>query len=83
MRLVDIDAVLESFENTNEDIFACIDRAPTVESTPHAHWIPMYKANGQESARCSHCKKVYIFHLTNPSEFCPKCGAIMNEEVSE
>lgn len=55
--------------------------APAVEAEPvvHAHWEKFRHPSGTHGIRCSHCQ------TTNgrKSNYCPECGAIMDEKVFE
>ena len=74
MRYVPKDAVL--------DVACMVNRAPTIEAKPvvHAHW---------ESNQCSNCKGFALSFDNEPyrkvilSNFCPHCGAQMDEVVSD
>lgn len=63
-----------------------VDRAPEVELAPviHAHWIKRDNPNYSPfdgsfplDLICSHCGLEHVV----VSNFCPDCGAIMDEEV--
>lgn len=49
------------------------------ESVVHAHWEKFKHPSGTHGIRCSHCQ------TTNgrKSNYCPECGAIMDEKVFE
>lgn len=64
-----------------QDIFKCIETAPTVDAKPvvHAHWI------GSNGTCCSHCERSYMdvadadsYDSGDIPNFCPWCGAIMD-----
>lgn len=58
-----------------------IRNTPAVEAEPvvHAHWEKFRHPSGTHGIRCSHCQ------TTNgrKSNFCPECGAIMDEKIFE
>lgn len=62
-----------------------VDRMPTTDQVKHGHWIPVH-ANSMgyaEAYMCSCCeKRVYLaFYDTECDyEYCPHCGAKMDEE---
>lgn len=57
------------------------DKLPSIKQT-HAHWIKIKHPRGNVywSEKCSICGK--IIELQNYN-FCPNCGAIMNEEAQK
>lgn len=65
-----------------------LDNAPTIEAKPvvHAHWI---NYNDMFPCQCSNCSGFALsFDIGNyqkeiESDFCPHCGAQMDEEVSD
>lgn len=53
-----------------------------VQPVKHGHWSEIYHDNENYSADCSNCgeptvRRVYY----KPYDFCPHCGAKMDEEV--
>lgn len=97
MRLIDADKLLNksiTVENVNSTGRTKImvdrndiDNAPTIDAEPvvHAHWIKL-DDNGRELAipYCSQCLHLplrnngYAIELT---DYCPHCGAKMDEEA--
>lgn len=87
MRLIDADKMLEELLMINErsNIFAApfarrikrfIDRQPTIEVRKHGHWIKLFDPNyGIIGVECSVCKG----EMRRATEYCPFCGAIMDE----
>lgn len=69
-----------------------INNIPTIDATPvvHGHWIPYDKIVDDFSyafgyGQCSACKKVRWLVLANGRQmnYCPSCGAKMDEKDSE
>ena len=61
----------------------CVETAPTIDAKPvvHAHWI------GSDGTHCSHCERSYMdvadadsWESDDIPDFCPYCGAQMDEE---
>lgn len=63
------------------DIFAAVRDALAVEAEPvvHAHWEDTGSAGYK---RCSHCKEECAI-FSGGRNYCPNCGAHMDEEVAE
>lgn len=64
-----------------------IENAPTVDAEPvrHGHWTNIsISVTGSSSAECSLCGTVVhdTFADTNRINYCPHCGAKMDEEGS-
>lgn len=81
MRLIDADALIS--EANSEGAYGYVDavqisKAPTIEAKPiiHAHWI----IDG-EWAECSGCHEDEKIAVLVHKDFCPACGAIMDEEA--
>lgn len=89
MRLIDADTAIEKFNEAEDykgylkrDPEIILNSIPTVDAVPvvHAHWIYVELGTPTRwSYRCSKCSRLSGF----PSEYCPYCGAIMDEGVSE
>lgn len=88
MRLIDADALKEKamyldFELVVSEAVAVanIDAAPTVETVKHGHWT--------EDHKCSVChneafREEFEFdEVYFETDWCPYCGAKLDEEVSE
>lgn len=63
-----------------------IDDQPTLEVVPvvHAHWVR--PAHDYEHPYCSHCKNPairYPFMGHYMPDYCPKCGAKMDEATED
>lgn len=84
MRLIDADALIS--EANSEGAYGYADavqiaEAPTIEAKPiiHAHWII---DKGGQWAECSNpkCREASKISVMEHKDFCPACGAIMDEE---
>lgn len=87
MRLIDADKMSAELLMINErsNIFAApfarrikrfIDRQPTTEERKHGHWIKLFDPNhGTIGVECSVCKCA----MRIDTEYCPYCGAKMDE----
>lgn len=58
-----------------------VDEAPTVEERQHGHWIGKPIA-GYGTVRCSVCKSKFT-NNTGRWNYCPSCGATMDEVVKK
>lgn len=64
-----------------------VDRVPEVELAPvvHSHWKEYVDYSGAIYPECAHCGLVWWLDEGTAEEnemyYCPKCGAIMDEEV--
>lgn len=84
-KLVNTDKVAEAIAWLNEydfvlwhDVMECINKVPEVDAEPirHGHWI--LQANGH--GMCSTCG-IFVNLLNGMTwEYCPNCGAKMDEE---
>lgn len=71
------------------DMVANIDGEPTADVAPvvHAHWEIIYESSaGVTDARCSNCGYESLayendVHTDENCNYCPCCGAKMDEEV--
>ena len=86
MRLIDADVLethtyWECFENPDDDyeyvLKTDIDNAPTIEAEPvkHGRW----EGDGQ----CSVCKDYPLARYMRNPNYCPNCGAKMEEDANE
>ena len=71
----------EEVKDRFEEVYIYLDNQPTVDVAPvvHAHWIsdPDYPSH----TICSNCKNwINMYQLLN---YCPNCGAKMDERVSK
>lgn len=94
MRLVDADNIQDKLANlilysagTPEG--ECVDYAhnlidaePTVDAVPvvHAHVVWTKPNTGHKTQCCSNCHRTFISRPNEAIEFCPHCGAKMEEE---
>lgn len=70
------------------DVFAIIDDAPTLipeeprgRILPHGHWI--YYHNRDQTAICSRCHVSQNLFWMRSHDFCPNCGARMDEVIDD
>lgn len=93
MQLIDRDKLRSALENAirSRDINRVYDRyfregliaamlhlgnQPTIEERKHGHWIKLFDPNyGIIGVECSVCKG----EMRRATEYCPFCGAIMDE----
>ena len=82
-RLIDANALIE--EANAEGAYGYVDafqiaNAPTVDAVPvrHGRWIPAVHA-GDCCYRCSECQFLRDAYLIDIGNYCPKCGAKMDE----
>lgn len=96
MRFVNVDDFKKEIMECNADpinefdlgwdtwgIFNAIDRTPTADVQPvvHAHWIERQLSDrGEFEFCCSNCEHTY-YGYDIPGNYCPNCGAKMDEEV--
>ena len=85
MRLIDADALIE--EALTEGAYGYVDafqiaNAPTIDAVPvrHGHWET--NSDRPDTLICSVCKCGFDMWKHDPHNFCPNCGAKM-DEVSE
>ena len=59
--------------------------APTIDAEPvkHGKWMLYYDIEQGRALRCSECKMVFWVGDGREGNFCPNCGAKMDEEKSE
>lgn len=63
----------------NDAIGAIIDNAPTIEPK-HGRWINIkVSTTGKSSAECSECGAIVHTTFTSTVNYCPNCGAKMDE----
>ena len=95
MRLVDADALMQTyakfvapsnnsdFENepTWNDAVSLLESAPTVDPVKHGHWIDRAKSIlGLPTEACSECAEWSVGYK---KDYCPHCGAKMDEVQNE
>lgn len=85
MRLIDADALIE--EALTEGAYGYVDAkqitdAPIIDAVPvrHGHWET--NSDRPDTLICSVCKCGFDMWKHDPHNFCPNCGAKM-DEVSE
>lgn len=84
MRLIELEAAIktacDAVEHYPSDwavIEAAMRALPVAEERKHGHWIGKPIA-GYGTVRCSVCKSKFTKN-TGQWDYCPKCGAVMNE----
>ena len=96
MRLIDADTAIEKFNEAEDykgylkgDPEIILNSIPTVDAVPvvHAHWNEIFDYTGTCYAECSRCGLLWWIEEGTAEEnemfYCPKCGAKMDEVVSE
>ena len=89
-KYVDVEKILNDkgratrFPKTSDLYYheSVLQYAPAEDVAPviHAHWIAIgIDCDMPTCFRCSICRQ----HTTRTSEFCPNCGAKMDEEVKQ
>jgi len=67
-------------QNAIEDT---VEETPTVDAERHGHWEYLY----DENYKCSECGDWWVFIEGTPKDnganFCPHCGARMDEEEDD
>ena len=58
-----------------------IDNAPTIDAVPvrHGHWIKEFENEDGRNLRCSECRMVFYVGKGRDGNYCPECGARMDE----
>ena len=87
-RLIDADALMAQFDvwDVNDEVWvesirAEIANAPTIEERKTGKWIDITNIESlEEEYECSVCG--YELFYSNPTKFCPNCGARMRGERS-
>ena len=86
MRLIDADALIE--EALTEGAYGYVDAlqiaiSPTADAAPVRHGWWETNSDRPDTLICSVCKCGFDMWKHDPHNFCPNCGAKMDEEVSE
>lgn len=69
-----------------KDIEDIVSEQPTVDAVPvvHGHWVSEINSYGETTAwHCSNCYERTGFFTTGQSNYCPECGAKMDEKSTE
>lgn len=87
MRLIDAYAVRcdrDEFDTYADYIkaFDAINEAPTVDAVPvrHGKWTVEWETEDTRMLRCSECRMVFNVGKGRDGNYCPNCGARMDEE---
>ena len=99
MRLIDADEFIEALEDLYQqagwdrrevhfslaDTICNLDMMPTVDAEPvrHGNWIKYYETDEGRSLRCSKCLMVFWVGNGREGNYCPHCGAKMDEGKEE
>ena len=75
MRLIDADELLDILPEENVDARFAVLFAPTIEPVKHGRW-DLIDACEPMRYGCSVCHRM-VWHHEN---YCPNCGALMDEE---
>lgn len=86
MRLIDADALIE--EALTEGAYGYVDAlqiaiSPTVDAAPVRHGWWETNSDRPDTLICSVCKCGFDMWKHDPHNFCPHCGAKMDEEKRE
>ena len=66
-----------------DDALCCIESIPIADVAPIIHGQWETNSDRPDTLICSVCKCGFDMWKHNPHNFCPNCGAKMDEEVSE
>ena len=98
MRLIDAEAFFEeefkrcgdfplvgTCSKDNEYLGNRLSVAPTIEAKPvvHAHWISKNDHGYEWIFVCSNCDYIDGYPFNDRSNYCPNCGAKMDEPIEE
>lgn len=83
MKLIDLEAAIhtacnavEHYPSEWQEIEDEMRKLPVIEERRHGHWIKLFDPNyGIIGVECSVCKG----EMRRATEYCPFCGAIMDE----
>lgn len=72
---------LEAIEPVNEGFISLVNSQPTIEAEPvrHGNWIKYYETDNGRCLRCSKCLMVFWVGDGREGNYCPNCGAKMDE----
>ena len=59
-----------------------INAQPTIDAVPvrHGKWIKEFENEDGRNLRCSECRMVFYVGKGRDGNYCPNCGARMDEE---
>lgn len=85
MNLIDRDAVLKTIPSEDMVARMAVMSAPTVDAEPvkHGKWIVEYEVKDGRSMRCSECQMVFWVGSGRDGNYCPNCGAKMDEQEKQ
>ena len=80
----------DGVSNGLEVAIVCVKYAPTIEERKHGHWITEQLLEGRRSkcsvcGECALCTSLNFEGKSNEklTNYCPHCGAVMDEEVKQ
>ena len=88
-RLIDVDKIIfyTPRRSDGDGLFVkwmkeILDKAPTVDAKPvrHGHWIVEWESDDTRMLRCSKCRMVFNVGKGRDGNYCPECGARMDED---
>lgn len=90
MRLIDVNEIKKREHDVilaNGAKHRCFDTTrlyeiPTVDAVPvrHGHWIVEWETDDTRMLRCSKCRMIFNVGKGRDGNYCPECGARMDEE---
>ena len=87
MRLIDIEdtSLLKTIADgrlSAKAVWRLIKAQPTIDAVPvrHGKWIEQWRTTDTRMLRCSECKMVFNVGNGREGNYCPNCGARMDEE---
>ena len=92
MRLIDADELKidygftwDDITPTHDEMYALIDRQPTIEERKKGKWIHdgYNHPHGIDWMRCSECGRRDAYVPASMTNYCPNCGADMRGEEQE
>jgi len=67
-------------EYWKEQIEKAVNALPSAQPVRHGTWIVEYEVKDGRSMRCSECQMVFWVGSGRNANYCPNCGAKMDEE---
>lgn len=73
----------KGWNDCNSYYYDLIIKQPKVDTEQHAHWIEVGGGIGYVDCKCSACGYTDCFDENGFYNFCPNCGAKMDEVMKE